>query len=279
MRMTNYIKLAAGLVIGLALIGCSKAKSLDDLLAEPALRPMKWVKQNYNTERKFGAQMDGFDGGTQMSDPIAARKNGTYTAAKKAKPKLPFSSSTAEARRQGMRIIEAYAVTFGLLGLEKSPDEGAQLFKAYLKDHPNSHAVKNEMGVLYYTGTGIAKDDAMAVKMWRQAVLHTSAARFNLAIMYHYGHGVKADPVEAYMWMELAASCTNNTALGVEAAVDALPLLAAQLNPDRIEQANRRTDRWMKKNDVAFDNYFCKPGRMGHHHYNPRHNQSQEAPA
>src|ERR1019366_8738746 len=63
-----------------------------------------------------------------------------------------------------------------------------------------------QLGLIYLTGDGVAKDDAEALKWLRKAADQDNATgeRF-LAEMYFKGRGVPADNAEAAKWLRLAA--------------------------------------------------------------------------
>src|SRR5579872_593361 len=63
-----------------------------------------------------------------------------------------------------------------------------------------------QLGVIYLTGDGVAKDDAEAVKWLRKVADQESplAGRY-LAEMYFKGRGVPADSREAAKWLRMAA--------------------------------------------------------------------------
>src|SRR6202521_1641232 len=63
-----------------------------------------------------------------------------------------------------------------------------------------------QLGVIYLTGDGVAKDDAEAVKWLRKAADQDNAlGERYLAEMYFKGRGVPADIAEAAKWMRMAA--------------------------------------------------------------------------
>ena len=63
------------------------------------------------------------------------------------------------------------------------------------------------LGDSYANGTGVAKNDAEAVKWYRLAAGQGSAiAQYNLGNMYNKGRGVVQDYAEAVKWFRLAAA-------------------------------------------------------------------------
>jgi TPR repeat protein len=59
----------------------------------------------------------------------------------------------------------------------------------------------------------------------------------NLANAYHLGQGVAADPVTAYMWVEIAGGSGESVSA-------ARKKLAAELTPSEIQEAVRRAVAW-----------------------------------
>jgi TPR repeat protein len=59
-----------------------------------------------------------------------------------------------------------------------------------------------QLGVIYLTGDGVAKDDAQALSWFRKAADQTNpiAERY-MAEMYFKGRGVPADNLEAAKWL------------------------------------------------------------------------------
>ena len=65
---------------------------------------------------------------------------------------------------------------------------------------------QNELGVRYFAGNGVPKNEAEALKWFRRAADKGHAkAQFNLAKMYENGLGVPQDEVEAVKWYRTAA--------------------------------------------------------------------------
>ncbi len=62
------------------------------------------------------------------------------------------------------------------------------------------------VGLIYYAGRGVGRDDAKAAGWLRLAADQgDAAARFRLGLMYSEGHGVPQDHAEAAKWYRLAA--------------------------------------------------------------------------
>ncbi len=66
------------------------------------------------------------------------------------------------------------------------------------------------LGYMYATSDGVAKNDAEAVKWWRLAADQGNVgAQYNLGVMYAKGEGVAESAVEAVKWFRLAADQGN----------------------------------------------------------------------
>jgi hypothetical protein len=60
---------------------------------------------------------------------------------------------------------------------------------------------------LYRDGRGVARDMTQAVTLYRKAAeLGDAGAQGTLGILYSVGMGIQQDYIEAYFWLDLAAS-------------------------------------------------------------------------
>ena len=96
------------------------------------------------------------------------------------------------------------------LALAQSSEQASARKKAIadLKEiaYAGNVAAQVQLGVIYLTGDGVAKDDAEAVKWLRKAADQDNAlGERYLAEMYFKGRGVPADTTEAAKWLRLAA--------------------------------------------------------------------------
>ena len=63
-----------------------------------------------------------------------------------------------------------------------------------------------KIGFRYFTGVGVAKDDAKALNWFRKAAESGNAgAQFDLGVFYEAGRGVPKDDKEAVKWYRKAA--------------------------------------------------------------------------
>ena len=82
--------------------------------------------------------------------------------------------------------------------------------KAYteaLRAGQGNAAAQEAIGILYYGGRGVAKDDAQAVFWFRKAAEQGSAVSQTILgdIYLGGGRGVEPDPVQGFAWMRKAA--------------------------------------------------------------------------
>jgi TPR repeat protein len=105
-------------------------------------------------------------------------------------------------------------------------------------EHGYSGAQHN-LGVMYQTGQGVPRDDAEARKWFTLAAEQGHAgAQFNVGILYANGYGVPRDYVSAHMWFDLSA------ARGFEPALRAREETAGVLTPAQLTEARHRAKEW-----------------------------------
>ncbi len=99
------------------------------------------------------------------------------------------------------------------------------------------------LGSMYNGGKGVAPDRAMAAEWWLKAAAQKHAqAQFALGVLYSSGKGVAKDNVAAHMWFSLAA------ARGKKNAKRLLKVIARQMTPEQIADAERRAEAWRQAN-------------------------------
>jgi uncharacterized protein len=95
------------------------------------------------------------------------------------------------------------------------------------------------LGNLYYDGTGVPQDYKEAVRLFRlSAEQENNRAQIFLGVVYSKGQGVPQDYVLAHMWANLGAS------YGDKGAVKNRDLIAKQMTPSQIEEAQRMARNW-----------------------------------
>lgn len=115
-----------------------------------------------------------------------------------------------------------------------------------LADHGDVHAQVG-LGAMYLRGVGVSQDDTKAAWFFREAAEQGDAsAEANVGAMYARGRGVPQDYVKAYMWFTLAAVHYQPGAERM-AALQNRNLVATQLTPMQIAEAQRLAREWRRK--------------------------------
>jgi uncharacterized protein len=103
-------------------------------------------------------------------------------------------------------------------------------------------AAQFNLGVMYQLSNGVPQDNEVAVSWYRNAAEQGLAeAQYNLGVMYANGEGVPQDYAAAHMWFNLAAASRNRN------AVKARDIVAAQLTPAQVAEAQKLAREWKPK--------------------------------
>jgi uncharacterized protein len=103
-------------------------------------------------------------------------------------------------------------------------------------------AAQFNLGLMYQLSQGVPQDNEAATSWYRNAAEQGLAeARYNLGVMYANGEGVPQDFAAAHMWFNLAAASRNKN------AVKARDIVAAQLTPAQIAEAQKLAREWKPK--------------------------------
>ncbi len=95
------------------------------------------------------------------------------------------------------------------------------------------------LAVMYVEGRAVPKDFAEAAKWYGLAAEQGHAlAQYNLAVLFANGDGVAKDLVNAMKWLQIAGDA------GVDAAVVGRELLAAEMAPQDLAEADRLVRLW-----------------------------------
>jgi hypothetical protein len=93
----------------------------------------------------------------------------------------------------------------GVAAADRGDFAKAVSFWKPLADNGNEFA-QFDMGVLYATGQGVAKDDVEATRWFRLAAERGHReAQYNMGVALDKGRGVAADPAQAAQWYQKAA--------------------------------------------------------------------------
>ena len=125
---------------------------------------------------------------------------------------------------------------------------GLEAIRWYRKAADQDHAFAQfRLGDLYSSGEGSPPNDTEAAQWYRLAADQClGGAQFNLGMMYAKGQGVPQDRVLAHMWLNVVVS--ELPPLGQQqrnTAVDALALVAAQMSPSQVAEAQQLAFQWL----------------------------------
>jgi uncharacterized protein len=106
-------------------------------------------------------------------------------------------------------------------------------------DHGDPRAQFN-LGLLYANGWGVKRDDKKALDLYRKSAEQGYVgAQLNLGVMYANGVAVPQNVVEAYKWLDLAATQGDPQAIKNRATIsDRMP-------PTYVDQAKKLADAWL----------------------------------
>jgi TPR repeat protein len=91
---------------------------------------------------------------------------------------------------------------------------------------------QNNLGWLYFDGSGVAQDYAEAVKWFRESAEQGDAwGQESLGLCYENGDGVPADVLQAYKWYQLSAE------QGDESERQGLASWADVMSPSELKKA------------------------------------------
>lgn len=114
-----------------------------------------------------------------------------------------------------------------------------------------------ELGEYYYTGEHAPRDFQAALRWYEKASLQGQAqAQWRLGTMFYRGEGVKANNIQAYIVLKMAA--VN----GAEDAMDTADLVAEQMNKDELDIASKVLGQ-------IFRNYLIELQTAGNSPFSP----------
>jgi len=103
------------------------------------------------------------------------------------------------------------------------------------------------LGVMYSEGDGVPQDYTEAAKWFRLAAdKGDPQAQYNLGLAYAQGQGVPQDNVNAHMWFNLATARFPDSR-GRDLAVSNRDVVANKLTPEQLTQAQNLARTWRPK--------------------------------
>src|SRR5262249_19063478 len=114
-------------------------------------------------------------------------------------------------------------------------------------------SAQTNLGVMYNSGEGVARDYAEAAK-WHQraAAQGLPLGQFNLATMYYFGDGVAKDLVQAYKWSALAAA-SFPPGQDRENAAHNRDIFAKEMSQAQLAEAQRLMREWKAKPELRYE--------------------------
>ncbi len=100
-------------------------------------------------------------------------------------------------------------------------------------------SAQSGLALLYYTGSGVAKDFGLARKLFLEAaVQNVPQAQMFLSLIYRNGDGVRQSYVHSYMWCDIAVGA------GDEGASYVRERIAENMTADEVAEAQRLSSEW-----------------------------------
>jgi len=142
-----------------------------------------------------------------------------------------------------MRFVTAILLLSGTLFGQEKPLRERLLERA---QHGDAEA-QYDLAKNLETGRIGLKRDMVQAEHWYRAAAEQGDpfAQAGLAILYQFGKGVKADPVEACMWYTLAAAGTKGG--DHDSIAEMLTNLTQQITPEQRAEAQKRAREWKPK--------------------------------
>jgi TPR repeat protein len=168
-----------------------------------------------------------------FEEGLAAAKAGDYaTALREWKPLAELGNSSAQ-YHLGIMYENGQGI----------PQDYKEAVKWYRNAAEQGHAgAQYNLALMCRNGQGVPQNDKEAVKWYREAAEQGYyKAQNNLGLMYGTGLGVPQDYVQAYKWYNIAG------ANGDETGTKNRDIVAEEMTPSQITEAQRLVKEWMEK--------------------------------
>ena len=104
------------------------------------------------------------------------------------------------------------------------------------------------LGIMSAEGHGVSQDYADAARWYRLAAKQGHPqAQYNLGLSYADGHDVPLDIVSAHMWLNLAATQFPSSDPRKRSAMTARDLVAGRMTPQQLAHAQKLAREWQPK--------------------------------
>jgi len=135
------------------------------------------------------------------------------------------------------------------LGLFDVPRNNEIAFKWYLEAAEQDFTeAQYNVGLMYKSGRGVSRDYTKAAEWFRRAAQQGFPQAQNaMGFLYYKGDGVSQNDIAAYQWFHLSAAQGNLS------AKNRLKQVSLRMEPDQIEEAERRSKVCFAKNYTECD--------------------------
>jgi TPR repeat protein len=172
----------------------------------------------------------------------AAYQNNDYPAALRLVRPL---AEAGDARAQSLLALMYYRGR----GLPQDDRAAAEWFRRAAE--AGDTAAQFYLGGMYSEGRGVPQVYVEAARFYRMAAERGDGqAQYNLGLAYARGEGVEQDLVRAHLYFNLAAARLNDSR-GRTAAAKNRDHLAAEINSEQLEQAQKLAREWRPKTAAA----------------------------
>lgn len=172
-----------------------------------------------------------------------------------------------------LSLIFSIFITFYCIPIhaQTEPESIAELQS---RSDKGDREAQNLLGIKYYTGDGIPKNELQAAELFTRAARQgLKTAQFNLGYMYHQGLGVPQNYIQACVWYKAAADQGHSEARAsfdylkpylsdenldsitrLSSQIPAIAITAADENPDDNQADPVRLGEWIKSIQPAAGN-------------------------
>jgi len=131
------------------------------------------------------------------------------------------------------------------IGVPKNMQEAMNKWRFAASQRTPDSGAEYNLGVAYLKGDGIPVDEAQALHWLRRAAARGHVlAQADLGVMYMEGTGTAKDETKGAAWLIVA------TERGDAAAQERLKGYSDRLTADKLDEAHKRANRWLKQPDA-----------------------------
>ncbi len=125
------------------------------------------------------------------------------------------------------------------LGAQVLPHNSQALANMRTQAEAGDPLAQYDLAAVYHAGHGVARDDAAATRWYERAAEQGFVlAQIELATLHAEGRGPQPDNATAYMWLDLAAARSRGQVRS--RALARREAVAAEMTPEQVAEARRR---------------------------------------